>query len=72
MKAAIRERNKVFDRMVDEKKMAKEEADTLKRDAIVLKLSDTARAAGYVQREVEEEVESILAGMGIEGITGKG
>ena len=72
MKAATRERNKVFDRMAAEKKLTVEEAETLKKEPIVLKLSDTARAAGYAQREVEEEVEGILAGMGIEGITGKG
>lgn len=69
---ATRERNKVFDRMVAEEKMTEEEAEKLKKEPIALKPSETARATGYVQREVEDEVETILAGMGIEGITGKG
>ncbi len=69
---ATRERNKVFDRMVAEKKLDSEEAEKLKKAPMVLRPSDVARATGYVQREVEEEVETILAGMGIEGITGKG
>lgn len=72
MALATRERNKVFDRMLAEKKIDAEESKKLRKDPIVLKPSETARAAGYVQREVEEEVEGILNGMGIEGITGKG
>lgn len=72
MALATRERNKVFDRMVAEKKLGSEEAEKLKKDPIPLKPSEVARATGYVQHEVEEEVEEILARMGIEGITGKG
>lgn len=72
MTLATRERNKVFERMAAEKMMEKSEADKLKKEPVPLRPSETARAAGYVQREVEDEVESILSGMGIEGITGKG
>jgi len=72
MTLATRERNKVFERMVDEKKMTRAEADELKKQPIALKPSGNTRATGYAQQEVVEEVEAILAGMGIEGITGKG
>jgi len=72
MKLAMRERDKVFERMVDEKKMTREEADKLKKEAIALKPSDVGRAAGYVQKEVEEEVDAVLSSLGMEGITGKG
>lgn len=72
MDLATRERNKVFDRMVAEKKLDAAEADRMRKEPIALKPSETARATGYVQREVEEEVESILNDLGIEGITGKG
>lgn len=69
---ATRERNRVFDRMVSEDKLDEAEAEKLKKQPIPLKPSEIVRAAGYVQREVEDEVENILADMGIVGITGKG
>lgn len=69
---ATRERNKVFDRMEAEKKIDEAEAAKLRLEPVTVHPSEVARATGYVQREVEDEVESILAGMGIEGITGKG
>ncbi len=72
LKASTRERNKVFDRMVSEKKLSEDDAEKLKSEPIALKLSDNTRSTGYAQREVEEEVDAILAGLGIEGITGKG
>ncbi len=69
---ATRERNKVFDRMVSEKKLDNDEGEKLKKEPIAIKPAEITRATGYVQHEVEEEVDTILAGMGIEGITGKG
>ncbi|HEX2750204.1 MAG TPA: transglycosylase domain-containing protein, partial [Verrucomicrobiales bacterium] len=72
MTLSTRERNKVFDRMVAEKMLDESESAKLKKEAIPLHPSEAVRATGYVQKEVEDEVESILAGMGIEGITGKG
>ncbi len=69
---AKRERNKVYDRLIAEGKLKPKEAERMKKAPIPLKPSETARAAGYVQREVEEEVEGILNSMGLEGITGKG
>ena len=69
---ATRERNKVFDRMLAMKYITEADAGKLKAAAVVIHPSEVMRAAGYVQREVQDEVENILAGMGIEGITGKG
>jgi membrane peptidoglycan carboxypeptidase len=72
MKASTRERNKVFERMVDEGKLDEDEAEKLKGQSIVLRLSENTRSTGYAQSDVEDEVDAILAGLGIEGITGKG
>lgn len=67
-----RERNEVFDRMVVTKKMSAERAGQLKALPLTINPSENLNATGYVQREVEVEVDRILEQQGYEGIGGKG
>lgn len=68
----LRERNEVYDRMVITKKLTAERAAELKIKPLEVNISETARASGYLQQEVENEVDSILEQQGYEGIGGKG
>ncbi len=68
----LRERNEVYDRMVLTDKLTKQQAAELKVKPLVINLSETARASGYLQQEVENEVDRILEQQGYEGIGGKG
>jgi len=68
----LRERNESIDRMAITDKITKAKAAELKLKPLGLKLSETARASGYLQQEVENEVEQILEKQGMQGIGGKG
>ncbi|MES2708637.1 MAG: transglycosylase domain-containing protein [Verrucomicrobiota bacterium] len=69
---SLRERNEVFDRMVFTSKMTKTQADALKARPLEINPSDDLRASGYLQQEVQSEVDRILEQQGYEGISGKG
>ncbi len=69
---SLRERDQTIDRMVIRNYLTREEAVVLKGQPLGVKPSDTVRAAGYVQHEIEDEVEGILTELGVEGIAGKG
>ena len=69
---ATRERNETLDRMVIRKYLTREEANAMKAEPLVVKPSEAVRAAGYVQYEIEDEIEAILSGLGIDGVAGKG
>ena len=69
---STRERNETLDRMVIRNYITADEAAKLKAEPLVIRPSETGRAAGYAQHEIEDEVEGILDALGIEGITGKG
>ena len=68
----LRERNEVYDRMVITHKLAPERAADLKAKPLATSPSETARSSGYLQQEVENEVDHILEQQGYEGIGGKG
>lgn len=68
----LRERNEVYDRMVVTRKLAPERAAELKAKPLSVAFSETARSSGYLQQEVENEVDHILEEQGYEGIGGKG
>lgn len=68
----LRERNEVYDRMEAENRLTPEQVAQLKARPLVVNLSETVRASGYVQAEVEREAERILERLGYEGIIGKG
>ncbi|MDB6135586.1 MAG: glycosyl transferase family 51 [Verrucomicrobiales bacterium] len=69
---SLRERNEVFDRMVLTKKMSAEQAAALKAKPLEINPSDSLPANGYLQQEVQSEVDRILEQQGYEGISGKG
>ena len=68
----LRERNEVYDRMVITNKLTRDRAAELKAKPLDIRLADTARGSGYLQQEVENEVDRILEQQGYEGIGGKG
>lgn len=68
----LRERNEVYDRMVITKKLTPGRAAELKIKPLEINISETARASGYLQQEVENEVDRIIEQQGYEGIGGKG
>ncbi len=71
-KLTLRERNEALDRMVITNKISKDKAAELKLKPLGTKVSETARSSGYLQQEVENEVEQILEKQGMQGIGGKG
>ncbi len=68
----IRERDEVYDRMVITNKLTEEKAAELKARPLSVNISETARATGYLQQEVANEVDRILEQQGYEGFSGKG
>ncbi len=68
----LRERNEVYDRMVITHKLTPQRAAELKAKPLNVSISETARSSGYLQQEVENEVDHILEQQGYEGIGGKG
>lgn len=69
---SLRERNEVFDRMVTTNKMTAAQAAEYKARPLSINPSDTLYATGYLQQEVQSEVDRILEQQGYEGIGGKG
>jgi len=68
----LRERNEVYDRLEATRKLTRERAAELRLLPLDIKPSEAARASGYLQLEVENEVDRILEEKGFEGIGGKG
>ena len=68
----LRERNEVYDRMVITNKLTPQRAAELKAKPLEINITENLRASGYLQQEVENEVDRILEQQGYEGIGGKG
>ena len=68
----LRERNEVYDRMVITNKLTAQRASELKVKPLEIHITENLRASGYLQQEVENEVDRILEQQGYEGIGGKG
>ncbi len=70
--AATRNRNIVLDRMVDERLLAREDADKLKAEVIKLSPTVAAKGGGYVLDMIHAEVGPILEKYGYDEVAGKG